>query len=499
MPDYIDVPIETDPERLAEDAFTFIQTQWPGWSPAPANLETWTVEAIARMAAELMTVASSVPRSLFRFIGPLYGVNPIDATPARVAATWTMIDNAGYTIRAGTQVGIRTAGDTLVPFTVLADVTVAAGDTVTADGGVTLVAVEVGAAGSGLGTDGGPVELIDSLAYIDSIVQVGITTGGVDGETDDAYLSRLRAELQLQSPRPIVPSDFAVLALNTAGVARAVAMDGYNPAENEIQTVTVDAAGGTFTLTFAGQTTAAIDWDANAVAVQSALEALSNIAPGDIIVTGGPEGTNPITVEFIGTYAATNVGAMTADSTSLTGGTHTATVATVQNGHADSVDNPRTIAVALMDANGNDVTTLIEATVAADLESKREVNFLVHVIRPTRNLINVTFNVAVTAGADPDTVVAAAEQTVIDYLSAKQWGTPASAGDETGWVDTPTVRYLELAQVINQVPGVDYIPTTAGDYDLQIALEGDALARVDVALVGPAAVPEANTITGTHS
>lgn len=493
---YIGLPIETDPERLAEDAFTFIQTHWPGWAPNPANLETWVIEAIARIAAELTTVASSVDESLFRFIGPLVGVLPIDATPARVGSTWTMVDAAGYTITAGRQVGIRTAGDTLIPFTVFADVVVPAGATVTADGEVTLIAVDAGAAGSGLGADEGPIELIDPLAYVASITQEGISTGGVDAETDDAYLSRLRAELQLLAPRPIVPGDFAAMARSIAGVARALALDGYNPAENELQTVTVDGTGGTFTLTYSGQTTAALAYNANAAAVQAALIALSNIGPADVVVTGAPLA---LQVEFTGTLAATNVAQMTADSTLLTGGTHTATIATARPGHAASIDNPRMITVALMDEEGNNVTGGAMAAVEALLEAKREVNFIVHVINPKRNLINVEFNIVPAIGSDPVAAVAAAEAAVVAYLSAKVWGTPAGTGDETGWEDVPAVRYLEVAQVINQTPGVDYITTTGGNYDLKIALDGSALARADVVLAGPAGVPEANTVTGTAS
>ena len=54
---------------------------------------------------------------------------------------------------------------------------------------------------------------------------------------------------------------------------------------NETQTVRVtNATGGTFTLTFDGQTTAPIAFNATAAAIQAALEALSNIEPGDVVV-----------------------------------------------------------------------------------------------------------------------------------------------------------------------------------------------------------------------
>lgn len=74
--------------------------------------------------------------------------------------------------------------------------------------------------------------------------------------------------------------------------------------------------GGTFTITFDGQTTGNIAYNANAATVQTALEALSNIASGDVEVTGS---AGSWTVEFKQAYAGTNVPLMTADGTNLTG------------------------------------------------------------------------------------------------------------------------------------------------------------------------------------
>lgn len=100
---------------------------------------------------------------------------------------------------------------------------------------------------------------------------------------------------------------------------------GANCGVNEVQSLTVGGAGLTsFTITYAGQTTASIDDAASAGAVQDALEALSNIGGGDVSVTG-PDG-GPWIVEFTGSLAHTNVAAMT---TTPTGGTGVVTVATL--------------------------------------------------------------------------------------------------------------------------------------------------------------------------
>lgn len=98
----------------------------------------------------------------------------------------------------------------------------------------------------------------------------------------------------------------------------------------EVQTVTITGSptGGTFTLTFEGQTTAAIAYNATSTAVQTALEALSNIASGDITVGGAAGG--PWTVTF--RVGMGDVAQMTATS-SLTGGTSpSVSVATTTGG-----------------------------------------------------------------------------------------------------------------------------------------------------------------------
>ncbi|SFK73024.1 hypothetical protein [Streptomyces pini] len=110
-----------------------------------------------------------------------------------------------------------------------------------------------------------------------------------------------------------------------------------SPGSNEVQSVAITGSptGGTYTLTFDTQTTGAIAFDATASAVQSALEALSNIDPGDVTCAGGPHPGTPVTVTFVGQYAGTDVAEMTGDGTGLTGGTTPAvTVTTTTPGGA---------------------------------------------------------------------------------------------------------------------------------------------------------------------
>lgn len=101
--------------------------------------------------------------------------------------------------------------------------------------------------------------------------------------------------------------------------------------KNEIQMVVVNGTGGTFTLTYDGQTTAAIAYNATAAAIQTALEALSNVAPGDVMVVRD-DITGPFTVQFTGLLGNTNVGQLTTSGASLTGTGAGIAAYTVQSG-----------------------------------------------------------------------------------------------------------------------------------------------------------------------
>jgi len=105
------------------------------------------------------------------------------------------------------------------------------------------------------------------------------------------------------------------------------------PVPNEIQGVRVsNATGGTFTLTFDGQTTAPIAFNATAAQVQVALEALSNIGSGNLSATGGDLNTALVDITFIGIYAGLDVQQLTADASALTGTTPTVTISIIQQG-----------------------------------------------------------------------------------------------------------------------------------------------------------------------
>jgi hypothetical protein len=216
---FIEIPIETDPDVLKDEAVAYIQDRVPGWEAAAGNLETILIEAISEMAVEQAEVASQVPSAVFRAFGQrVVGLPPIEGVEAIGSTTWTMTDTIGHVIPVGTQVTINE-----VLFETSVEGTVAAGSSSTV---IPIVAVEPGENGNALTGD---VEPVDTVAFLDSVVLIGTTSGGVDAETDDEYLDRLVEELTLMAPRPILPEDFEIMSRRIAGVDRSLAVDGYNP------------------------------------------------------------------------------------------------------------------------------------------------------------------------------------------------------------------------------------------------------------------------------
>ena len=98
---------------------------------------------------------------------------------------------------------------------------------------------------------------------------------------------------------------------------------------NEVQTLSIDATGGTFTLTFRGQTTGAIPFDVSAAELQAFLEGLSSVGADNLSVVDNGGGT--FSINFIGALGRMNVPEMTGDGTGLTGGAGLA-IATVVDG-----------------------------------------------------------------------------------------------------------------------------------------------------------------------
>lgn len=499
-----------------------------------------------------------MPDAIYRDLGnTLYGIPPVDASAALGSTTWTMRDSAGYTIDAGTQVGIRNADGVLVPFYTVNTVTILPGATVTTAGAITIAALQEGVSGTGLGSIGGPVELIDILDFVDNVVLTGATAGGIDAESDAEYLNRLTGQLRLLTRTPILPQDFADLALNVATVYRAVALDGYNPQHNllsanaaSLETSVADWASLANT-TVAQSATVAKDganslrMTAVAGADMTVMETASlAVVPGETYTaaaffrTAATVRNTKVGIQWRD-VADANVGAVVygatvADSaadynahpfvTAVAPPTavkarvvlfvgvpiaaeihyvdeilfrHGSTTDWVAGGTAET-NNARTITVVALNENGAAVSGATKTAIETYLEGLREVNFIVHTADPTINNIDVTVQVKVLPGFDPAGVQAGVEAAIRDYLDPSNWGRPSggtdTSSDPHAFVNQTVIYKFELASVINSVSGVDRI-----DGALQMAISPNAVAEQDLTLAGIVPLPNADDITVTTS
>jgi hypothetical protein len=166
--------------------------------------------------------------------------------------------------------------------------------------------------------------------------------------------------------------------LSGAAIGKAIEDDQYMPG-NEFNTVVIDATGGTYTLTFGGQTTSALAYDANAATVLAALEALSTIPTGSIRVED--TGTLTYTVEFGGSLGETDQ-TLTSTATGLTGGAGTATVTETKAGGAISSIGlepilPTQVCIYAFDAAQTDINTATNETATYQLTGIMEVEWTV--------------------------------------------------------------------------------------------------------------------------
>lgn len=124
-------------------------------------------------------------------------------------------------------------------------------------------------------------------------------------------------------------SDAIAAARIAAGLARTGAGYTYQLAgapvagTSEVQTLTKSGtlSGGTFKLGFDGEETDAIDYNASAATIVTALEALTGIGSGGVTATGGIISTTAVVVTFAGTLARLAQPLLTLADNSLTGST----------------------------------------------------------------------------------------------------------------------------------------------------------------------------------
>lgn len=272
--------------------------------------------------AELLTYPDTDLAGSWELTEPL----PVDGagyqTPLLVGS-----DSAAYSAEDSAAAAAQPAALTLP--TVLAD-----------DIAVVITAVTDGTTSIELtGADAPTVAGTDEVQTITSYLTSGTFTITYDGQTTgtiawDAAAAAIETALEALSNIAVGEATVSGGPLDGAGALVTVTFSGalaatdltemtcsvaYVAPVNEVQTLSSDRTGGTFTLTHATNTTAAIAWNATAATVQTELEALAHLDAGDVLCSGGGLPTD-IVITFAGAQAATDVGDITVTD-SGTGGT----------------------------------------------------------------------------------------------------------------------------------------------------------------------------------
>lgn len=107
-----------------------------------------------------------------------------------------------------------------------------------------------------------------------------------------------------------------------AGRSGGGSISTLNPGANAVQTVTVAATAGTFTLSLGDAVTSPLAFNASAADVQAALAALTVVGAGNVTVAGN----GVFTVTFVNGLGTQPVSTLIADGSALTGTVTTAVV-----------------------------------------------------------------------------------------------------------------------------------------------------------------------------
>lgn len=445
MSNFIDIKFTTDQQGLLDLSTSVLSAN--GWSPEPADPEVVVLESVTPIGVLLADAIGQVPSAIFRKFGTdLVGVpyQPAVAATALVTVTATSAPvGTPLTIPAGQQFELGSGHY----FVNVADIVIPVGTTTVT--GQELRALVEGADSNGLT---GAVQPVSTMADISGVTIEGTSGGGADAEDDTDYQNRLTSELTLLAPRPITADDFAVFSRNTPNVqiGRSTAIDGYVP----VVSITGDLTSTSPTVTGTDTT---------------------NLIRGvQVTGTGIPAGTTVQAIDSPTQFTMSNNATATGAAVAITfGGTS---------------NNERAVAVFVTAADGTALDATDKGLVDAYLQAHRELNFLVFVEDASYNTVNVTYSVVPYAGFDSTALVATIDATISAFLAPLSWGTPPGQAATADWLNQTTVRYNKLVGVIESVPGVDYVAS--------LSINGGG-AGVDLAMTGPAPLPQVGTLTGS--
>ncbi|HEX8772598.1 MAG TPA: hypothetical protein VF735_03265 [Pyrinomonadaceae bacterium] len=337
---------------------------------------------------------------------------------------------------------------------------------------------------TGKGDYSGVLSFIESLYFFESYVGSGgsgpdtLAGGGKKwlympalGDIDPYVLFTLqRGSLQRghQTNDALFNSIVINLSRKGAQVSGEILAKGVTPgvtmnlARNEVQQIakTGTPTAGTFTITYSGQTTTAIAYNASAATIKAALEALSNIAVGDVTVTGGPLPNTAIVVKFRGALAAQNLTQMTFDSTSVTGGTFAVSTTTQGSAGATELDSAP--------VSGSQINIYLDEAYNDIGTTEIEDNFTAQITLPPKYIPKRVMGRSHASWKEPGEQ--AMEPTCVITMEANTYSDALYATAKENGVDGVPTQYVRVDAIGAEIPGAtDHFEWV---FDMPLKLKG---------------------------
>lgn len=227
--EYVDLAIyDKDPETLLAQVLADVSAKFPGFAPRAGSTERVLLEALSLIVSEEIYAANRLPGTVTQVLLQLFGVERDEGTAPTATATFTLSDNLGHTVPAGTRLRLDLGNNAdSVIFTTNVDLVVGAGN-VTGTVAVTGDRPTDEANGTAAGTD---LALIDAIPFVASVELGAAVADGATPESDADWLDRGVIRLRRLVTTLVHPSHFTSAALEEADVDRATTLDNYDPGQ----------------------------------------------------------------------------------------------------------------------------------------------------------------------------------------------------------------------------------------------------------------------------
>lgn len=212
---------DRDPQAIFDAALARFLELAPNARLSNGSVEVMLMEAFSVAAADLVYALNRFPATAVEGILALYDVPRFAGSPAYGTATLTLDGTRDLTVEAGQRLSDPLTGLTLSV------------STTTTGTAVTTLTIPVQTEdATGVGNQvaaGSPLNLLDSIPYVDSATVATDFTGGADPESDTAYLDRASSVLARVTSSLVLPIHFTSYLVQDPRVTRATAIDLYEP------------------------------------------------------------------------------------------------------------------------------------------------------------------------------------------------------------------------------------------------------------------------------